>query len=316
MTFNSNSINTEEVKQCQELKHYSGFNDNYDLGNLLGSGAFSDVVEGTNKHEQTEYAIKIIYKDNIENDNEIHEEINILHSLNHEHIVNFYSVYNDPDAYYIVTELLRGGELYERLESKEGFAYVEKDAKHVCKCILKAINYCHDVHNIVHRDIKPENILLVHEHNDTTVKIIDFGFAKRLENSRYLKTQCGTMDYTAPEVLKGLKYGKKVDVWSIGIILYLLLVGYEPFSVGTMIRRKQKIISGNYIFEKDDWFDISLDAQILIRCLLNVRVNKRYNANDALDHIWFTNDNDVVVIDDDDASKERSIRINNQSSRA
>lgn len=295
MTFNSNSISSETVKQSEELKHCSGFNDNYDLGNLLGSGAFSDVVEGIHKHEQTEYAIKIIYKDNIENDNEIHEEINILHSLNHEHIVNFISVYNDPDAYYIVTELLRGGELYERLESKEGLAYIEKDARHVCKCILKAINYCHDVHNIVHRDIKPENILLVHEQNDTIIKIIDFGFAKRIETPGYLKTQCGTMDYTAPEILKGFKYGKKVDIWSIGIILYLLLVGYEPFSVGTMTRRKQKIISGSYTFEKDDWFDISLDVQNLIRCLLNVRVNKRYNATEALNHAWFTNDNDGDV---------------------
>jgi len=280
----------QEVKQCQELKHYSGFNNYFDLGDLLGSGAFSDVVEGIHKHEQNSYAIKIVYKDNIENDAEIQEEINILHSLKHEHIVQFISVYNDPDAYYIVTELLRGGELYERLEVKT--MYEEYEARDVCRCILRAIAYCHD-HNIAHRDIKPENIVLVHQNDDTIIKIIDFGFAKRVTSPNCLKTMCGTMDYTAPEVLKGLRYDLKADIWSVGVILYLLLCGYEPFSVGTMTRRRQKILSGRYEFDKADWCGVTDHAKELVRCLLNVRPRQRFNAMDALGHEWFVNCDDM-----------------------
>jgi len=271
-----------------DLKHRSGFNDNYDLGNLLGSGAFSDVVEGMHKYDQSEYAIKIVYKDNLDNEDEIKEEINILNSLHHQHIVKLFSVYNDPDAYYIVTELLKGGELYDRIESKT--AYLENEARDVCRSMLDAVGYCHK-NNIAHRDLKPENLILVHQYDDTFLKIIDFGFAKRVTSPTCLRTQCGTMDYTAPEVLQGKRYGTQADMWSVGVILYLLLCGYEPFSLGTTTRRRQKILAGIYEFDKVDWLDISDEAKNLVRCLLNVRPLKRYNADDALKHPWFLTHN-------------------------
>lgn len=281
-----------------EVNYLTGFEDTYTLDAVLGAGQFADVIHATHNIEQTECAIKIIFKANLESEydkNALKEEIEVLSMINHPNIIKLFSVYDEIDAYYLVTELVQGGELLERIEYKE--YYTEKEARDFCQIIFQAIGYCHE-QNIAHRDIKPENILLLSKDDDCSIKVADFGFAKRLKNDeKYLTTQCGTLDYSSPEILSGKQYDTKVDMWSIGVILYILLCGYEPF-IGTSKQRAQQIISGKYHFyEEDDggWDYISNDAKDLVRCLMNIRPNSRINANDALNHIWINSFDDDLT---------------------
>lgn len=267
------------------IQHRRKFDATFTLGNILGSGAFSDVVEAKHRHCSATYAVKVIHKCNLDEDEyrSLEEEIDILYSLNHRNILKLFSVYNETDMCYLVMELLLGGELSERLDAKN--VYTEDEALQLCTYLLKAVWYCHG-NNIAHRDLKPENLLLIHKNNDTQIKITDFGFSKRCPKPNSLTTQCGTLDYTAPEILAGKPYGTVVDMWSVGVIIYILLCGYEPFAIGTYTRKRQKILIGKYEFHEERWSHITYHAKNFIRCLLNVNANKRFTAKEACNHPW------------------------------
>ena len=188
-----------------------------------------------------------------------------------------------PENYYLVMEVMSGGELFDRIVQKS--FYSEKEARDLVKILLDAICYMHE-RNIVHRDLKPENLLLQNKDNDSDIRLADFGFAKRVKGNLSLSTQCGTPGYVAPEILKGDKYGLAVDMWSIGVITYILLGGYPPFHDENQTQLYKKIKSGDFVFHPEYWDVVSKEAKDLITRMLTVDHEKRMTAKDALNHPW------------------------------
>jgi len=256
------------------------------LWNLkLGSGAFSVVRVGTSFEDGSLYAIKIVTKNQLTEEDKValEDEIDILQTLHHENVIRLYDVFDEKKHYYLVTEMMNGGELFDRIVEKE--YYNEKDARDVSKILFDAIAYCHK-QNVAHRDLKPENLLLAEKTNGTRIKIADFGFAKVATSSNCLKTQCGTPSYVAPEILKGELYGTQADNWSLGVILFTLLGGYLPFDASTSRALYRKIRNGEYEFKKVFWKDTSNEAKNLIQRLLTVDPKKRITTEQALKHKW------------------------------
>lgn len=238
-------------------------------------------------------------------------EIEILSELDHPHIIKLYETFDEGSDFFIVTELVEGGELFDRIVSKAH--YTEKEARDLIKLMLETMAYMHN-HGIVHRDLKPENLLLcsgisLHFHlfdrsgylhdislftpnsldsDDSDIKIADFGFAKRVRDLSPKETACGTPGYVAPEILRGDKYGAEVDVWSMGVICYVLLAGYPPFYDEDQKRLFKKIKEGRYHFHEDYWSNTSPEAINMIQMMLCVDQTKRWTSNQLLKHPWIT----------------------------
>jgi len=265
----------------------------YALGKKLGRGQFGTVKQCTKKDTGTIYAVKIIDKSNLSLKDEecIREEIKILRSLkSHPYVLNLYETYNEANYHYLITELMAGGELFDRIVLKE--TYSEKETRDVCKILFEAVRYCHSL-NVCHRDLKPENLLLVSEDNDYLIKIADFGLAKRVQphnRDHCLRTKCGTPEYAAPDVLCSKAYGLKCDMWSLGVIIFILLSGYPPFSEQAFSKLLLKIRTGNYTFDEEYWSNVSDDAKDLVSKLLVVDPCKRLSAEEALKHKWMLED--------------------------
>lgn len=214
------------------------------------------------------------------------DEIAILTELRHPHIICLYETFEEPKYYYLVTEEMHGGELFDRVVAKS--YYNEKEARDTVKILLEALKYCHSK-KVAHRDLKPENLLLQSATNDTDLKLADFGFAKRCTGGEEcLTTQCGTPGYVAPEILEGVPYGTKSDMWSIGVIVYILLGGYPPFIEQDQKTLFRKIRKGQYEFHEEYWGSVSKDAKALISSMLTVNPQKRVNAVQALNNKWIT----------------------------
>jgi len=192
-------------------------------------------------------------------------------------------MYDTPTKMYLIMELVTGGELFDRIVNRG--SYSEKDASHVVRQIVSAIEYLHAL-GIVHRDLKPENLLYANESHDSDIKIADFGLSRILPDDALLKTACGTPGYVAPEVLRGKGYGKEVDLWSVGVIMYILLCGFPPFYDDNVQVLFEQILSGHFDFPPTYWAGVSDSAKDLIRKLLNVDPKKRLTATQALEHPW------------------------------
>mmetsp|Transcript_1211 Transcript_1211/g.1850 ORF Transcript_1211/g.1850 Transcript_1211/m.1850 type:complete len:398 (-) Transcript_1211:2529-3722(-) len=281
---------TEDILDSTSGDHFEAI---YELGNKLGEGAFSVVRKGTHRTSTRQFAIKVVRRDNLSRDDEaaLLDEISILKELENEYIIRLYDVFTERDSYFMVTELLEGGELFDRIVSKE--AYNEKEARNVCKILFEAIAYCRR-RQIAHRDLKPENLLLMSAANDFDIKIADFGFAKRVLSDASLRTQCGTPGYVAPEILEGVAYGLQVDMWSLGVIAYILLGGYPPFVETNQRELFKKIRKGEYEFHDEYWSTISHEAKGLISALLTVCPQKRLSAVGALQNSWVKESDEVL----------------------
>jgi calcium/calmodulin-dependent protein kinase I len=177
-----------------------------------------------------------------------------------------------------------GGELFDRIVEKG--SYTEKDASHLIRQILEAVDYMHS-QGVVHRDLKPENLLYYSPDEDSKIMISDFGLSK-MEESGVMATACGTPGYVAPEVLAQKPYGKSVDVWSIGVIAYILLCGYPPFYDENDANLFAQILKGEFEFDSPYWDDISDSAKEFIRQLICVDVSKRFTCRSALGHPWIS----------------------------
>lgn len=270
------------------------FHDSYTIGKTLGEGAFSVVKEGKHKATDLTYAVKVVTKAKLSREDEIalKDEILILKSLKNKYIIRLYDDFDEPKYYYLVTEMMKGGELFDRIVAKT--YYNEKEARDVCKILFDALGYCHS-RNIAHRDLKPENLLLSSKTNDRDIKIADFGFAKKVTSSECLLTQCGTPGYVAPEILHGVPYGTKADMWSLGVIAYILLGGYPPFIEQNQRELFKKIKKGQYEFHVEYWGQISGDAKDLISSLLTTDPRRRLSAKEALSNPWIMQEDSKLM---------------------
>ncbi|BES90493.1 Calcium calmodulin-dependent protein kinase [Nesidiocoris tenuis] len=260
--------------------------DKYSLKELLGTGAFSEVrlVERRDKPNEM-YAVKIIDKKALKGkEDSLENEIKVLRRLTHPNIVQLLETFEDKQKVYLIMELVTGGELFDRIVEKG--SYTEKDASDLMRQVLEAVNYMHE-QGVVHRDLKPENLLYYSPDEDSKIMISDFGLSK-MEDSGIMATACGTPGYVAPEVLAQKPYGKAVDVWSIGVISYILLCGYPPFYDENDANLFAQILKGDFEFDSPYWDDISDFAKDFIRQLMCVDVSKRYTCRQALQHPWIS----------------------------
>lgn len=252
----------------------------------LGRGSFSIVKEGTQKETGRSYAIKIVSKAKLlkEEEDKLKEEISIMQELKHPNIIRLFDVFTEPD-YFLVTEKMAGGDLLSRIN---GMSFLgEVQGRRICKSILDAVSYMHSK-KIAHRDLKPENLLLDADSDDAVVKLADFGFAKREKLPYSFTTMCGTANYVAPEILRAVPYGIAADLWSVGIIAYILLVGYQPFRGEDEITLQHQIRDGVFEFDQEVWSNITNEAKAFISLILKVDPAERLSANEALAHEWFT----------------------------
>ncbi len=207
-----------------------------------------------------------------------------MRQLDHPNIVRLYEVFHDEKRFYLVTELCQGGELFEEITKRANFN--EQDAASIIKQILSAIAYCHSK-SIVHRDLKPENILLEDKKDDGDfqIKVIDFGASMRFDPSKKMNQVFGTAYYIAPEILK-LEYNEKCDVWSVGVILYILLSGKPPFGGENDKEILDNVRTGIFSMSGNEWTSVSSEAKNLVKQMLTFDPIQRISAEEALNHLW------------------------------
>lgn len=254
----------------------------------LGEGLYGRVYKARNQETNVIRAIKAIHKrkarsKNIQN---LFNDVEMLKNLDHPNILKVFEFFEDEGYFYIVTEYCSGGDLFETISQQKKFT--EKRAAEIIRDILSAIQYCHQK-NLVHCDLKPENLLFDSQNPQlNNIKVIDFGNSSFCEPGTTLKYKQGTVYYVAPEVLKGC-YDHKCDVWSLGVILFLLLSGKPPFNGATENRIFEKIYKGEYSMEGIEWANISEEAKDLVKSMLTYDYNERPNASKCLEHPWLHN---------------------------
>ncbi|XP_050535594.1 calcium/calmodulin-dependent protein kinase type II alpha chain isoform X18 [Daktulosphaira vitifoliae] len=262
------------------------FSDNYELKEELGKGAFSVVRKCIQKHTGLEFAAKIINtkKLSARDFQKLEREARICRKLQHPNIVRLHDSIQEELFHYLVFDLVTGGELFEDIVARE--FYSEADASHCIQQILESVNHCH-TNGVVHRDLKPENLLLASKIKGAAVKLADFGLAIEVQGDQQAWFGfAGTPGYLSPEVLKKEPYGKPVDIWACGVILYILLVGYPPFWDEDQHRLYAQIKAGAYDYPSPEWDTVTPDAKNLINQMLTVNPAKRVTASDALKHPW------------------------------
>ncbi|XP_066147938.1 calcium/calmodulin-dependent protein kinase type II alpha chain isoform X3 [Euwallacea fornicatus] len=262
------------------------FSDNYDLKEELGKGAFSVVRRCVQKSSGLEFAAKIINtkKLSARDFQKLEREARICRKLQHANIVRLHDSIQEENFHYLVFDLVTGGELFEDIVARE--FYSEADASHCIQQILESVNHCHQ-NGVVHRDLKPENLLLASKAKGAAVKLADFGLAIEVSGEQQAWFGfAGTPGYLSPEVLKKEPYGKPVDIWACGVILYILLVGYPPFWDEDQHRLYAQIKAGAYDYPSPEWDTVTPEAKNLINQMLTVNPGKRITAADALKHPW------------------------------
>ncbi|XP_075220286.1 serine/threonine-protein kinase Chk2-like isoform X1 [Lycorma delicatula] len=263
---------------------------NFSIITQLGQGAFGEVKLAIEKSTGKRYAIKRILRSVCQNDsdkNQITNEIKILRRINHQFIIKMLDVFENSEAVFIVLEYMPGGDLQQKIKRTKNFD--ENDVKFFFYQLLLAVDYLHK-EGIIHRDLKPENVLLSSESNDALLKLSDFGLSKIMHSASTLKTFCGTLLYTAPEILlsKGCSsYTPLVDVWSLGCILYLCLSGKPTFNVKNTMPVQEQIIRGYFPrIKSTPEKHISDNAIKLVEKMLLVDPSKRITVNDTIKHPW------------------------------
>jgi len=285
------------------------FEKDYELSfTTLGQGEYSRVKEGRHKKTSSPVAVKLIKKSKLRQDDHdmILSEVSILNELSsgsasgcvgftlqeNAYFVQMYDFYDCQRQYLLVLEMMKGGELFDRIVEKT--YYRVNDAKQCAINLLKAVAFLHERH-VCHRDLKPENLLLKDSSSENEVKIADFGFSKR--STERMSTQCGTPGYVAPEILEYKDYGLAVDIWSAGVVLYTLLAGYPPFLENDQKELFRKIKSGAFEFHDIYWCDVPDEPKDLISKMLTVSPDLRISAEEALMHPWFLGGNSVEDIE-------------------
>ncbi|XP_052463427.1 calcium/calmodulin-dependent protein kinase type II delta chain isoform X15 [Carassius gibelio] len=262
------------------------FTDEFQLYEELGKGAFSIVRRCVKLCTGQEYAAKIINtkKLSARDHQKLEREARICRLLKHPNIVRLHDSISEEGFHYLLFDLVTGGELFEDIVARE--YYSEADASHCIQQILEAVLHCHQM-GVVHRDLKPENLLLASKCKNAAVKLADFGLAIEVQGEQQAWFGfAGTPGYLSPEVLRKEAYGKPVDIWACGVILYILLVGYPPFWDEDQHKLYQQIKAGAYDFPSPEWDTVTPEAKNLINQMLTINPAKRITAQEALKHPW------------------------------
>ncbi|XP_042589129.1 calcium/calmodulin-dependent protein kinase type II subunit beta-like isoform X41 [Cyprinus carpio] len=262
------------------------FTDEFQLYEELGKGAFSVVRRCVKLCTGQEYAAKIINtkKLSARDHQKLEREARICRLLKHPNIVRLHDSISEEGFHYLLFDLVTGGELFEDIVARE--YYSEADASHCIQQILEAVLHCHQM-GVVHRDLKPENLLLASKCKNAAVKLADFGLAIEVQGDQQAWFGfAGTPGYLSPEVLRKEAYGKPVDIWACGVILYILLVGYPPFWDEDQHKLYQQIKAGAYDFPSPEWDTVTPEAKNLINQMLTINPAKRITAQEALKHPW------------------------------
>jgi len=259
--------------------------DKYEIIKEIGSGGFSRCLLVKNKNTGLQFACKELPKKNLSDYEGLMREVNLMIQLDHPNIIKLYEVYENEKNIYLIMELCTGGELFDRitLNTENGIQFTEKQAASLFKQMMSAINYCHK-NGIVHRDLKPENLLYLNEDENSPIKVIDFGMSKRFDSKSLMSEKVGTAYYISPEILQG-KYDEKCDIWSAGVILYIIICGYPCFNGEDDDEIFAAILKGDIAFPSPEWDDVSDDVKILIKKMLS-SPDKRLTAEQVLNETW------------------------------
>ncbi|XP_019187250.1 PREDICTED: CDPK-related kinase 7-like [Ipomoea nil] len=275
------------------------FESHYELGEEVGRGHFGYTCAAKGKKgslKGQDVAVKVIQKSKMTTAiaiEDVRREVNILRALTgHRNLVHFYDAYDDEENVYIVMELCKGGELLDRILSRGG-KYSEEDAKVVMVQILNVVAYCH-LQGVVHRDLKPENFLFTTKDERSPLKAIDFGLSDYVKPDERLNDIVGSAYYVAPEVLHR-SYGTEADMWSIGVIAYILLCGSRPFWARTESGIFRAVLKADPSFDEAPWPNLSPDAVDFVKRLLNKDYRKRLTAAQALSHPWLVGHHDIKI---------------------
>ncbi|GAB4851765.1 cyclin-dependent serine/threonine protein kinase [Ancistrocladus abbreviatus] len=275
------------------------FMNHYELADEVGRGHFGYTCSGKGKKgslKGQDVAVKVIPKSKMTTAiaiEDVRREVKILRALTgHKNLVQFYDAYEDEDNVYIVMELCKGGELLDRILSRGG-KYSEEDAKAVMVQILSAVAFCH-LQGVVHRDLKPENFLFISKEENSPLKAIDFGLSDYVKPDERLNDIVGSAYYVAPEVLHR-SYGTEADMWSIGVIAYILLCGSRPFWARTESGIFRAVLKADPSFDEAPWPSLSSDAVDFVKRLLNKDYRKRLTAAQALSHPWLAGHHEIKI---------------------
>jgi len=283
----TNNPSKSSPSEKPAVSHKSGsVESKYELGKELGRGGFSIVREGTDRTTGEKIAIKFIEKKFVDQEELklLGREIDIMKKVNHRNVLRLIEIYETDQHLSLVMELVNGGELFYKIVDKG--SYSERDARDIVRQLVEGVDYLHEK-GIAHRDLKPENLLCSENSEGVVIKIADFGLSKAFSGGSVLETSCGTPDYAAPEVLRMEgAYDKSVDLWSMGVITYVLLCGFPPFYGKTQAQLFEKILNAEYDFPDPEWTNISAEAKDFIDHLLLLDISKRNTTKECLKHPW------------------------------
>lgn len=299
------AVAAEAEAEAQQLDKSFGYNRNfgarYELGKEVGRGHFGHTCSARGRKGDLKdqlLAVKIISKAKMTTAisiEDVRREVKILKALSgHKHLVKFYDACEDANNVYIVMELCEGGELLDRILSRGG-RYAEEDAKVIVVQILSVVAFCH-LQGVVHRDLKPENFLFTSRSEDADMKLIDFGLSDFIRPEERLNDIVGSAYYVAPEVLHR-SYSLEADIWSIGVITYILLCGSRPFWARTESGIFRAVLRADPNFEDLPWPSVSREAKDFVKRVLNKDYRKRMTAVQALTHPWLRDESRPIPLD-------------------
>lgn len=286
---------------------YRWFDDYYETGKLLGSGAYGQVLEARNRISGQIAAVKIISKESMDTKGEVRlrREIGILQVINHENLLKLYDVFETNDRIYLVTEIVNGGPLFNWLES-QNFQISEATSRLLTRDIARGLAYLHS-YGIIHRDIKLENILLDTSGPCIKAKLIDYGLSCFLGPGQKTNEPVGTLKYVAPEIISRMQYREKIDCWSLGVIIFILLQGTVPFFGKNDQEVAMRILRKKLRFDSEKWMNISVPARAVLEGLLCRKPERRISLLEVLRSEWLAEEEDDT--DDTGIAVPRSLEL-------